>query len=101
MVDVRGDVLKQLRSFLGFAGYYRRFLKNYACIVKPLNDLLIGHPTNPGVDQNKKKKSNVPWQWGEPQQAAFDMIKGKLASPPVLAYADFQRPFILHTDAST
>ena len=95
--------VKQLRSFLGFAGYYRRFFKNYACIVKPLNDLLIGHPTNPGVDQKKKKKkkSKVPWQWGEPQQVAFDMIKEKLASPPVLAYADFQRPFILHTDAST
>ena len=77
--------VKQLRSFLGFAGYYRHFLKNYACIVKPLNDLLIGHPTNPGVDQKKKKKkSKDPWQWGEPQQAAFDMIKEKLASPPVL-----------------
>ena len=74
--------------FLGFAGYNRRFLKNYACIVKPLNDLLIGHPTNPGIDQKKKKKkkSKVPWQWGEPQQAAFDMIKDKLASPPVLVY---------------
>ena len=52
--------VKQLRSFLAFAWYYRRFLKNYACIVKPLNDLLIRHPTDPGVDRKKKKKSNVP-----------------------------------------
>ena len=92
--------MKQLRSVLGFAGYYRRFLKNYACIVKHLNDLLIGLPTNPGFGQ-KKKKSKVPWQLGEPQQAAFDMIKEKLASPPVLAYTDFKRPFIVHTYAST
>ena len=49
--------VKQLRSVLGFAGYYWRFLKNYACIVKLLDGLLIGHPTNPGV--NRKKKSEV------------------------------------------
>ena len=68
---------------------------------KTLNDFLIGLPTNPGVGHKKKKKSKVPWQWGEPQQAAFDMIKEKLASPPDLAYTDFKRPFIVHTDAST
>ena len=37
--------INTLRSFLGFAGYYRRFVKNYAKIIKPVNDLLVGHPT--------------------------------------------------------
>ncbi|MCW4250032.1 MAG: RNase H-like domain-containing protein [Candidatus Thiodiazotropha endolucinida] len=95
--------VKELRSFLGFTGYYRRFIKDYARIVKPLNDLLIGHPTNKISDQSKKKKkkkSIAPWQWGNAQQLAFNSLKDKLSSPPVLAYADFTKPFILHTDAS-
>ena len=91
--------VKELRSFLGFTGYYRRFIKDYACIVKPLNDLLIGHPTHSSADQ-KKKKSIMPWQWDPAQKTAFDTIKEKLSSPPVLSYADFAKPFVVHTDAS-
>ena len=70
--------------------------------MKPLNDLLIGHPTNlsPESKKKKKKKNKVPWQWGPLQQNAFDALKEKLSTPPVLAYADFKLPFLLHTDAS-
>ncbi|MCG8078888.1 MAG: DDE-type integrase/transposase/recombinase, partial [Candidatus Thiodiazotropha taylori] len=94
--------VKTLRSFLGFAGYYRRFIRDYAKIAKPLNDLLIGHPTNKQtLNKKKKKKKSTPWQWGEMQQKSFDTLKSKLSSPPVLAYADFKKPFIVHTDAST
>ena len=51
--------------------------------------------------KKKKYKKISPWQWGPAQQCAFDTIKEKLSSPPVLAYADFSKPFILHTDASS
>ena len=95
------DNVKSLRSFLGFTGYYRRFIKDYAKIVKPLNDLLVGHPTHKPVSRKKRKKSLVLWEWGEAQQSAFNTLKEKLSSPPVLAYADFSKPFVLHTDAST
>ena len=94
------DNVKALRSFLGFTGYYRRFIKDYAKIVKPLNDLLVGHPTQKPVSK-RKKKTSVPWEWGEAQQCAFNTLKEKLSSLPVLAYADFSKPFVLHTDASS
>ena len=54
------------------------------------------------VDQKKqKKKVSVPWQWGDAQLIAFNTIKDKLSSPPILAYAYFCKPCILHTDASS
>ncbi|MCG8044919.1 MAG: RNase H-like domain-containing protein [Candidatus Thiodiazotropha endolucinida] len=95
------DNVKALRSFLGFTGYYRRFIKDYARIVKPLNDLLVGHSTNDCISKKNKKKKFASWQWGEAQVLAFNTLKEKLSSPPVLAYADFSKPFILHTDASS
>ena len=90
--------VKELRSFLGFAGYYRRFVRNYSSIVKPLNALLVGHPTN--KKYKKKKKEQTPWIWGPEQQQAFDTIIEKLTSPPVLAYTDYSKPFLLNIDAS-
>ena len=50
--------VKTLRSFLGFIGYYRRFIKDYAKIIKPLNDLLVGHPTH----KASKKQKKIPWE---------------------------------------
>ena len=48
--------VKELRSFLGFTVYYSRFFKDYACIVKALNDLLIGHPTHSSADQTRRRR---------------------------------------------
>ena len=91
--------IKDLRKFLGFTSYYRKFLKDYAQVCKPLNDLLVGHHTNKKGAKSKKKKP-APWKWGEQEQRAVDTIIEKLTNPPVLAYADFSLPFILNIDAS-
>jgi len=89
--------IKELRRFLGFASYFRRFVPRFAQVSKPLNDLLVGHPTN---KKGKSRKSAVPWVWAEDQQEAFDQLISLLTSPPVLAYADYDKPFILNCDAS-
>ena len=77
--------LKTLRSFLGLASYYRRFVPNFAKVAGPLHVLT---------------KKNVPFLWTPQCQVAFKNIKELLTSVPVLAFPCFDKPFILETDAS-
>lgn len=93
--------MKSLRSFLGFTGYYRRFIKDYARTVKPLNDPLIGQPTHKAAKINARKRKKTEWKWGELEQDSFDLIIQKLTNPPILAYANFTQPFVLNIDASS
>ena len=90
---------KDVRKFLGFTSYYRRFIKRYASIVRPLNDLLVGHPTN-AHDKKKQTEKATPFKWELEQQQSFEAIKDWLMNPPVLGYADYRLPFTLHTDAA-
>ena len=87
---------EEVRQFTSFAGYYRRFVKDFSKIAKPLTEL---HP-NTTVKNGKKVKSSKPFVWQTDQQNAFDQLKEALMSHPVLGYPNYNTPFELHTDAS-
>jgi transposase InsO family protein len=89
--------VRDVRRFLGFTGYFRRFITAYSVIARPLNDLMKGQPTKKDTRRNWKVP---PFIWSSECQAAFDLLIDKLCTPPLLAYADYKRPFELHTDAS-
>jgi hypothetical protein len=88
--------LKELKSFLGLASYYRRFIRNFAHIAKPLTNLTRGE--NAQVSANKSK--NVKIELKETELKAFKELKDLLSSSEILAFPDFEKPFILTTDAS-
>lgn len=90
--------IKDLGSFLGFSGYFRRFIKDYAQIARLLNDMLTGIPTN---RSDRKSKEQSFFSWGPEAKTAFDTLIEKLTTAPVLEYADYSCPFILNVDAST
>ena len=95
--------VKEVRSFLGFTGYYRRFVKGYSKIARPLHSLTAGATKKRG-----KKRSSCNLEVGEPFEErwtqewaeAFDKLKEALSTPPVLLFADLQKPFVLQLYAS-
>jgi hypothetical protein len=105
--------ITQLRGFLGLTKYYRKYIKDFAKIAKPLNDLTKGFKSKPletreGIKTKRKKsekeknRENDEFMnnWGEKQEAAFELLKEKLITAPILIYPNFEREFILYTDAS-
>lgn len=91
--------LKDLRSFLGFASYYRRFVRRFAQTAKPLYNLIA--VCNNAQKNTKQVKSRVYEEnWNADCDKAFAEIKRVLTTSPTLGFADFSRPFILETDAS-
>ncbi|CAK1595263.1 unnamed protein product [Parnassius mnemosyne] len=76
---------RDIKSFMELVSYYRRFIPNLSKIAKPLTNLL---------------KKNVPFDWRNEQQLAFETLKNCLTTAPILAYPDFTKPFVLTCDAS-
>lgn len=76
---------KEVQQFLGLANYYRRFIRDFAKIASPLHKLT---------------ERSSQFHWSSACQEAFEELRTKLTSAPVLAFPDFSRPFTLDTDAS-
>ena len=89
--------VQDMRRFLGFAGYYRRFVSNFAQISRPLHDLLKGDIPS---KRCQRKQPEIPFHWCPVHQESFDHIIDLLCHTPVLSFADYSKPFVLHTDAS-
>ena len=85
-----------VRSFLGFVGYYRRFIKNFSRITKPIREVITGLE-----NQSKRTAKKTYIEWTDAANAAFEHLKAMCVSTPILAYPDYQLPFTLHTDSST
>ena len=77
--------VKDIQSFLGFGNFYRRFIKGYSAITNPLTALT---------------RKEVPFEWKEPQQQAFDTLKERFTTEPVLVTFDPAKSITIETDAS-
>ncbi|WVZ76430.1 hypothetical protein U9M48_024406 [Paspalum notatum var. saurae] len=76
---------KEVRGFLGLAGYYRRFIENFSKTAKPMTSLL---------------EKDAAFKWTADRQAAFDELKRRLTTAPVLTLPDQQKKFTIYCDAS-
>ena len=101
--------VKDVKSFLGFAGFYRRFVPQFAQIARPLHSVIAGY--NPGRKGQKKTKmkdsgsvltlsSDISHLWESVHQAAFEELIKILSEEPVVGIADKTKAFELHCDAS-
>ena len=78
-------MVRNVRKFLGLANYYRQFVKDFAKLAQPLNNL------------TRKEKR---WRWGEEQQKAFEQLKVVFTSRPLLVAPDLDKEFRVEADAS-
>ena len=74
-----------VRSFLGLAPYYQKFIKGFSQLAKPMADLT---------------RDKIAWRWGDAQEKSFVALKVAIAIAPVLCLPDFERQFIITTDSS-
>ncbi|KAL6481203.1 hypothetical protein MHYP_G00092830 [Metynnis hypsauchen] len=104
----RPATVGEVRALLGFLSYYRSFIQDFSRLARPLFELIQGSRESGKVSTLKSAKgktnsqlpSRTPVQWTAEHTEVVEAIVKRLTSPPVLAYPDFNLPFILHTDAS-
>ena len=103
----------QVRQVVGLLGYYHRYIRDFSRIVKPIYNLLVLKNTSRGstskemVENQRQQKqkqgqlpSNHPVSWTREHQVVLENLLQQLTTPPIMAYPDCNKPFILHADAS-
>lgn len=110
--ESRPETVGEVCKLTGLLSYYRRYIKHFSRIAKPLYDLLKGQDgkiqqpsrTQRGKGKTAKQKgqqsSREPVTWTTACQEALEQLITAITNPPVMAYPDYSEPFILHTDAS-
>ena len=108
----RPTTIGELKGFLGLASYYRRFIEGFSKIAKALLKLTEGiryervtkkEGVNVGIGKKINRMingKNIEKDWGEEQEEAFQLLKEKLTTAPILVYPNFEKKFRLYTDAS-
>ena len=101
------EQLGDIRKLMGLVGYYRRYIQGFSKIAKPLLDLLQAPHSNKnksGKPSLSKNSTTVPSSkiivWEKQHQDALNELLDHLTSPPILGFPDYNKPFVLHTDAS-
>ena len=90
-INKKPETISELRTLLGVVGYFKRYIPNFSKTTSPLYQLLKGQP---------EKSRKTPIEWEKKHQSAINILLNQITNPPLLAYPDFSKPFILHTDAS-
>ena len=79
------DSKKEVQSFLGFTNFYRRFIEEFSRLARPLFELT---------------RNDSKWHWDEPERLAFEAIRDRIVSAPILMFPDDSRPFWVEADSS-
>ena len=79
---------EEVRKCLGFIGYYRRFVQNFAKIAKPLTNLMPTPKKKRGRKPTQNDDQKTKWIWETEQENAFQQLKTCLITPPILGYPD-------------
>jgi len=89
----------ELRSLLGFLGYYRSYVKDFSILMKPLYDLLKQEDPSSKI-KSSQKNSKLKINWLNEHQIILEKMLLNLQSPSVMSFPDFEKPFVIHCDAS-
>ena len=95
----RPTTVTQVRQFMGLCGFIRKFIPNFATIASPITDLTRGYSNLKSKKKHNRAIEQTKFEWTQTQEDAFLRLKNIIAEDVTLAYADFNRPFRLTTDA--
>jgi hypothetical protein len=105
----RPTFVVEIQSFLGLASYYRRFIKHFADIAHPLIELTkkqkdkdnqISKVKQQAGKHGKTVEASESFEWGDAEQEAFEKLRECLITPSIFAFPDFEKEFLIFTDAS-